>query len=173
MDIVQWAFGHDAGCPLTVEAKGKFREDKLYETPEWFDIVYHYPGGTTVNLRSGPDHREGLTFEGEKGSLYVYRGKLESKPADLIKQLLAAKDVRLEVSTEHWDNWLDCIKTRQKPICAVEIGHRSATVCHLGNIAVRVGRKIAWDPAAEEVIGDRDANRLLLRPYRAPWTLNG
>lgn len=171
MDIVQWAFGHDAGCPLKVEAKAKFRQDKLYETPEWFDIVYHYPGGTTVNLRSGPDHKDGLTFEGEKGTIYVYRGKLESKPAELIKQQLASKDVRLEVSAEHWNNWLDCIRTRQRPICDVEIGHRSATVCHLGNIAVRTARTINWDPAAEECIGDRDANKLLLRPYRASWTL--
>jgi predicted dehydrogenase len=169
LDITQWALGHDAGCPLTVEAKARFRADKLYETPEWFDITYHYPGGVTV--RCGQDHREGLTFDAEKGTLYVYRGKLESLPTDLVKQPLAAKDVRLPVSNEHFENWLECIKSRQPPIADVEIGHRSATVCHLGNIAVRTGRTITWNPTAEEIVGDPEANRLLSRPYRAPWTL--
>jgi predicted dehydrogenase len=169
LDIVQWAFGHDAGCPLTVEAKARFRADKLYETPEWFDITYHYPGGVTVRI--GQDHREGLTFEAEKGTLYVYRGKFESTPPELIKQPPAAADVRLPVSTEHFDNWLECVKSRVRPICDVAIGHRSATVCHLGNIAVRTGRTIRWDPVAQEVVGNPEANRLLSRPYRAPWSL--
>ena len=169
IDIVQWALGHDGGCPLTVEAKARFRADKLYETPEWFDITYHYPGGTTV--RCGQDHREGITFEGEKGALFVYRGKSESTPADILQQPLAAKDVRLPVSTEHFHNWLECIKSRQRPICDVEIGHRSATVCHLGNIAVRTGRTIRWDPAGEQVIGDREAAAMLSRTYRKPYEL--
>jgi hypothetical protein len=60
---------------------------------------------------------------------------------------------------------------RKAPICDVAIGHRSATVCHLGNIAVRVGRKIAWDPAKEQVVGDSEAASMLARPYRAPWSL--
>jgi predicted dehydrogenase len=169
LDIVQWAFGHDNGCPLTVEAKAKFRQDKLYETPEWFDITYHYPGGVTV--RCGQEYPNGVTFEGDKGTMFVYRGKLESTPADLVKTPPAAADVRLPVSTEHFENWLECVKSRQRPICDVEIGHRSATVCHLGNIAVRTGRKITWDPSREEVVGDADANRYLIRPYRAPWSL--
>jgi hypothetical protein len=63
------------------------------------------------------------------------------------------------------------MKSRQKPICDVEIGHRSATVCHLGNIACRLGRKIAWDPGKEQISGDAEAAAMLTRPYRAPWRL--
>ena len=74
-------------------------------------------------------------------------------------------------SGNHHANWLECIKTRKLPICDVEIGHRSATVCHLGNIAVRLGRSIKWDPVKEEFIGDTDAPNMLSRPYRAPWKL--
>ena len=91
--------------------------------------------------------------------------------ARVIKQPLAAGAVRLPVSDEHFENWLGCVKSRRPPICDVEVGHRSATVCHLGNIAVRTGRKITWDPAAEQVVGDAEANRLLSRPYRVPWSL--
>ncbi|HEU5116032.1 MAG TPA: gfo/Idh/MocA family oxidoreductase, partial [Isosphaeraceae bacterium] len=78
-------------------------------------------------------------------------------------------DVHLYVSKEHHQNWLDCIKSREKPICDVEIGHRSATVCHLGNIAVRIGRKLTWNPEKEEIVGDSEAADMLRRPYRKPW----
>src|SRR5688572_18935012 len=113
MDMVQWAFGHDAGCPLTVEAKARFHKDGLYETPEWFDITYHYPGGTTV--RCGQDYTSGVTFEGEKGTMFVYRGKLESTAAELVKRPRGASEVRLPVSNEHFENWLECIKSRKTP----------------------------------------------------------
>jgi predicted dehydrogenase len=169
LDIVQWALGHDGGCPLTVTGRARYRTDQLYETPEWFDLEYQYPGNVTV--RCGQDHKLGITFEGEKGTIYVNRGELQSTPAELIKHSLRTKDVRLEVSRDHYDNWLECIKSRKTPICDVEIGHRSATVCHLGNLALRVGRKITWDPVKEEIVGDREAARLLSRSYRAPWDL--
>ena len=79
--------------------------------------------------------------------------------------------MQLYVSKNHHANWLDCIKSRELPICDVEIGHRSATVCHLGNIAARLGRKIRWDPAKEQIVGDEEAARMVSRPYRAPWAL--
>ncbi|HQA00512.1 MAG TPA: gfo/Idh/MocA family oxidoreductase, partial [Phycisphaerae bacterium] len=68
-------------------------------------------------------------------------------------------------------NWIECIKTRQRPICDVEVGHRSATVCHLGNIAMQLGRPLKWDPVKEQFIDDDAANALLSRPMRAPWHL--
>ena len=71
----------------------------------------------------------------------------------------------------HIRNFLDCIKSRNKPNEDVEEGHLTAAMCHLGNIAMKVGRTLRWDPVKEEVPGDAEANRLLSRPYRAPWTL--
>ena len=88
---------------------------------------------------------------------------------ELLKTELGSSDTRLFVSKDHYQNFLDCIKSRQKPICDVEIGHRSATVCHLGNMAVRLGRKIQWDPAKEQIVGDDQAAAMLTRPYRAPY----
>ena len=69
-------------------------------------------------------------------------------------------------------NWLDCIRTRQRPICDVEIGCRSVTVCHLGNLAYWLKRPLRWDPAKEEFVGDAEANRWLDRPKREPWTIS-
>ena len=84
---------------------------------------------------------------------------------------LPAGDVRLYVSNNHHQNWLECVRSRRAPICDAETGHRSATVCHLGNIALRTGRKLTWDPAREQIVGDADAAAMLTRPYRRPYTL--
>ena len=74
-----------------------------------------------------------------------------------------------QLNVPHWKNWLECIKSRQKPIADVEDGHRVATACHLANISLRVGRKLRWDTDKEEIAGDREASTYLVRPYRKPW----
>lgn len=169
LDIAQWGLGMDDSGPVSIEAKARFNKNHWFEVPEWFHITYQYANGITILC--GQDYKGGTTFEGEKGSIHVNRGKLESSPAAIIKEKLGEKEQRLYASSDHHGNWLDCIKTRKLPICDVEIGHRSATVCHLGNIAVRVGRKITWDPVKEQIRDDKEAAQLLSRPYRAPWVL--
>lgn len=169
LDITQWGLGMDASGPVSIEAKGRFHKDNWYEVPEWVEITYKYENGTTVIC--SPANPMGARFIGEKGEIYVNRGKLESTPEEIIEQPLTDKDVHLYVSRSHHQNWLECIKTRKAPICDVEIGHRSATVCHLGNIALRAGRKITWDPKKEEIVGDAEASKRLSYPYRAPWKL--
>jgi hypothetical protein len=67
-------------------------------------------------------------------------------------------------------NFFDCVRTRKPPICEAEIGHRSVSLCHLGVIAIRLGRKLPWDPAKEAFVGDREANTYLSREMRKPWT---
>jgi hypothetical protein len=110
-------------------------------------------------------------FEGDRGSIYVDRGKLESTPAEIVKEPLGDKDVHLYVSKNHLDNWYACMKSRKLPICDVEIGHRSATVCHLGSLTMRLGRKLKWDPAKEQFLGDAEASQRMSYAYRAPWSL--
>src|SRR5205085_929803 len=117
------------------------------------------------------DIPEGVTFMGEKGEIAVTRGSLKSNPEELAKAEPTTDDVQLYKSDNHHKNFLDCIKSRELPICDVEIGHRSATVCHLGNIVARLGRTIQWDPEKEEIVGDADAATWVQRPYRAPWKL--
>jgi predicted dehydrogenase len=172
LDIAQWGLGMDESGPVEITGKGTFNKDKLYEVTESCEITYQYANGVTVLLGQGVKGiKGGATFEGEKGTIHVDRSSLTSDPAGIVKEPIGDSDVHLYPSGSHHANWLDCIKTRKLPICDVEIGHRSATVCHLGNIAVRLGRTLKWDPAKEEIVGDAEAAKMLSRPYREPWKL--
>ena len=170
LDIAQWGLGMDESGPVSAEAvSARYHKDKWFEVPEFCEIKYEYAGGVT--MLCGQGQKGGTTFEGTDGWIYVARGKIEASKPEILKEPLTDKDVRLYVSGNHHGDWLDCIKSRKNPICDVEIGHRSATVCHLGNIALRAGRKITWDPAKEQIVGDTEAAAMVERPYRAPWSL--
>jgi len=173
LDIVQWGLGRDESGPTTIEATAKFQKDGWYEVPEQSTIIYTYDDGVKVICEQGGKPGPNVLFEGTKGSIAVSRGKIESNPGEIIKTPPGLVDVHLYVSKNHHKNWLDCIKSRALPICDVAIGHRSATVCHLGNIAIRTGRKLTWDPKAEMIVGDTEAAGMLARPYRAPWKIRG
>jgi hypothetical protein len=138
---------------------------------ETFRITHTYANG--VKLIAGQQQKDvpsGVTFIGEKGKIRVNRGSLTSDPGDILELAKSDWPVKLIVSDDHHKNFLDCMRTREKPICDVEIGHRSATVCHLGNIVCRLGRGIQWDPKTEEIVGDSEAQAMVDRPYRKPWT---
>jgi predicted dehydrogenase len=176
LDIAQWGLGMDESGPTGISATATFNKDKWFETPETAKIEYTYANGIKMlcSLGSG-GYPGGTTFEGEKGKVYVNRGKIEvtlngEKVADPYK--LPTGDTKLIVSNGHHNHWLACIKSRELPITDCEIGHRSATVCHLGNIAVRTGKKIVWDPAKEEIVGDPETSKMVGKEYRKPWSLS-
>lgn len=157
-DIAQWALDMDASGPVKIEPPTDGATSGLKFT---------YANGIEM-IHGGPS---GCTFEGELGTIYVDRGKLESTPEAIVKAPLAAGDKRVEHATDHGRNWLDAIKSRQKPICDVEIGHRTASVCHLANLGYQLGRKLTWDPVVERFAGDDEANGLLNREPRDPWKI--
>lgn len=170
LDIAQWGLGMDESGPVSIEGTAKYNQEKLYDVPQWCEIIYEYASG--VKMICGHDQRGGTTFEGAKGTIHVDRKRLESNPAELVEQPVSSDSDQLAANDmSHHANWLDCIRTRKLPICDVAIGHRSATVCHLGNIAVRTGRRITWDPAKEQIVGDAEAAAMISRPYRTPWKL--
>ncbi|MDO8540047.1 MAG: Gfo/Idh/MocA family oxidoreductase [Opitutaceae bacterium] len=172
LDITQWALGMDGSGPVEITGTAMYNAEKLYETPQQFDATYKYANGTVVECSSGTGKfKGGCTFEGEKGTIFVTRGTIQSTPAQILEQPLDEKSVRLYASTNHAQNWLDCIKSRKDPICSVEIGHRSSTVCHLGNIAIRSGKKVVWDPVKERIVGDGELAKWTSRPYRGAWKL--
>lgn len=174
IDIAQWGLGMDDSGPISSEGEATFHPKKFHEVTETCRLTHTYANGVTVVVgQKQSDIPQGATFIGEKGKIFVTRGKITSEPESLLKEPLTASDVHLYESKSHHGNFLDCIKTREKPICDVEIGHRTATVCHLGNIAARLGRKIQWDPAKEQIVGDDEAAAMIARPYRAPFTLEG
>jgi hypothetical protein len=110
-------------------------------------------------------HQGGIRFEGAQGWVFVNRGVLEAHPGSLLKE------AKLRSYDSHIRNFLNCVKLREDPIAPAEVGHRSSTICHLGNIAMLLGRRLSWDPHQERFIDDPAANRMTTRTMRAPWRL--
>ena len=161
-DIIQWALGMDASGPVHFIPKGY--EGAAYQT-------HIYADGTQV-LRDHPrKNNQMIQFIGDQGEVLVSRNdRLETTPASLKDRPLSPNDIHLYVSQQHEGNWIQCIRSRGPTICPAEIGHRTATICHLGAIAERLGRPIHWDPVREEIHGDTEASRWMNRPRRAPYT---
>jgi Oxidoreductase family, C-terminal alpha/beta domain/Oxidoreductase family, NAD-binding Rossmann fold len=166
LDIAQWGNQSDHTGPVKIDGKGEFPKTGLFTTALKSDIKYTYANGVVLYLKTGGG---GTRFEGTKGWVYVNRGKLEAEPKSLLSSVIGPNEIHLYESHDHKGNFLDCVKSRKDPICAVEIGHRSASVCHLGNISMRLNRPLTWDPKAEQFPGDDEANRMLWRSRRAPW----
>ncbi|MFN3650725.1 MAG: Gfo/Idh/MocA family protein [Armatimonadota bacterium] len=171
LDISQWALGMDESGPQWVESRGVLPADaRGYNTATDFEVTYTYANG--VPLIATHRGENGIRFEGEDGWIFVTRGKIEASDQRLLDDPLPSSAIRLYKSDNHYQNWLDCIESRKDPICNAEVGHRSATVCHIGNISLRLGgRKMEWDPKAEKFKDDDEANRMLNRPYRGKWKL--
>jgi hypothetical protein len=140
--------------------------------------VTHRCQSTTSNGPDGSNRGEpredelphGVKFVGSDGWIFVTRGKIEASKPELLSEPLAKKKVALYVSNNHMGNFFDCVRSRKAPICEPEIGHRSVSVCHLGVIAIRLGRKLHWNPAKEQFVGDKEADQFLSRPQRKPFT---
>ena len=160
-DIAQWGLGMDQTGPVEVYPP----DGKQFEM-----LTYRYANGV-VMYRGGGQPPAGVEFIGTEGSVRVTRGAIDTTPKDLVNETFGPNEVRLYKSADHRRDWLDCIRSRSKPICDVEIGHHSALVCHIGNIAYWLNRPLKWDPDAERFVNDAEANRLLSRAMRAPWRL--
>lgn len=170
-DIAQWGIGADGSGPTRIEGKGKFHENGPHDVAGQFEVKYTYGKHGDVVLECHSGGENGVNFYGTNGSIFVSRGTIRASDPDILKIELGALDTRLEDSRDHHENWLDCIHSRKLPICNSDVGHRSVTVCHLGNIAIRLGRPLEWDPEKQEFVNDALANRLVAKPMRAPWHL--
>jgi len=157
-DIAQWGLGMDDSGPVEIIPPA----DPKATT----GVRYLYANGVEMIHDSG---RGGATFIGSEGKIFVDRGKFQATPEALGEEALGDKAIRLYVSSNHLQDWLNCIRSRKLPICDVEIGCRSVTVCHLGNLAYWNHRRLKWDPKNEQFVGDPEANTWLDRAKRAPW----
>jgi predicted dehydrogenase len=182
-DIALWGLGRERGGPVKVS--GKSLKEMIpggFTAASEYAVEYAYADGVTHRCRSTPANawngavldpkgqQHGVKFSGADGWVWVTRGKIEASDPELLRQPLPANAVRLYASNDHMGNFFDCVKSRNAPICEVEIGHRSATVCHIGVIAMRLGRELKWDPKEERFVGDAEANQWLAREPRKPWT---
>jgi predicted dehydrogenase len=178
-DIAQWGLGMDASGPRQIEvvrATAPDRRANCYNCHPHFEVSYTYAngpnGGNGTVLRCMSDGQNGIKFIGEEGRwIFVDRGHIEASDRRLIDDPLPGNATRLEVSNDHMGNFIQCVRSRRQPICNVNVGHRSVTVCHLGNIALRTGHRLRWDSEQERFVGEHseEGNRWLSRERRAPW----
>lgn len=174
LDIAQWGLGMDESGPVSIEGTADFNPDGWYETPDTTDIRYTYANGVTMVCRQKPgakSNEQGTEFVGDKGSLFVYRGGIVAKDPSLLKGVTLPKITGSQANISHVNNFFDCVKSRGTPVADISIGHRSATVCHLGNIAIRTKKKIQWDPKTETIVGDAEAAKWLTKEYRKPYQI--
>jgi predicted dehydrogenase len=192
LDIARWAM--NVRSPVSVAAfGGRFALDDGGETPDVQEVMYQFPGFVltwSVREMNGMSSG-GFDFHGTKGNLSLSRGgfkvtaekwattddaeetgkKKKVDKDDKKKMTEEMTDPGSEQPVAHVRNFLDCVKSRKRPNADVEEGHLSAILCHLGNIATRLGRSLKWDAEKEEIVGDGDANRWLSKEYRKPWVL--
>ena len=170
-DIAQWGMGTEYTGPVEIEGQAEYPKDGLWDVHGPFRIEYTYANGIKLICADDKKNKPGVLFEGTEGWVYVDRGKLDADPKSLLTSTVKPDEIHLYESNNHKANFLECIKSRAETIAPVEVGHRSCTVCLLGEIAMQLGRKLKWDPQQERFTNDDEANRMISRPMRSPWHL--
>lgn len=171
MDIAHWGMGTEFTGPVEIEGRAQFPKDGLWDVHGDFHIEYTYANGVKLIAADEKVHKNGIRFEGDKGWVFVTRGAIDAEPKSLLQETIGAGETKLYVSNYHKGNFYECVKSRSETIAPVEVAHRSCSACLLGDIAMRTGRKLKWDPAKEQFLNDDAATAMLSRTMRAPWRL--
>jgi predicted dehydrogenase len=171
IDIAQWGMATEHTGPIEVEGWAQYPRDGLWNVHGKFRIEYTYANGVKLICAENTKNKQGILFEGTQGWVYVKRRVIDAQPKSLLTSQISPTEIRLYKSNNHKQNFLECIRTRSETVAPVEIGHRSNTICVLGYIAMLLGRKLKWDPKNERFTNDKEANRMLSRPMRSPWSL--
>ncbi len=181
-DIARWAVGLEG--PTEIEGRALVEPVAGgYTAYSEYDVQFTYANGVRHRVKTTADdsifggvvreegQRNGVRFIGSEGWVWVTRGDIQVSDEALLTTPLAEDALRLEVSGDHMRNFFECVGSRKDPICHVEVGHRSASLCHLGVIAMRLGRKLRWDPVAEQFVGEgaEEGNRWVAREMRKPY----
>jgi len=169
-DIAQWGMGTEKTGPVEIKnAKGVFAKDGFYNTAKEFYFECIYKNG--VKLIVSNKERGGVTFEATEGRVWADRGRHDARPKSLLNSVIGPDEINLYRSDNHSRNFIDCVISRKEPVAPIETAHRSITISHLGNIAMRLERDLKWNPEKEYFINDDGANRMLSRAMRSPWHL--
>ncbi|MEI6189740.1 MAG: Gfo/Idh/MocA family oxidoreductase [Chitinophagia bacterium] len=187
VDCAHWAMDTEYTGPLEISGHADFPKSGLWNVHGLFQTEGIYANGVKMIISN--EIPNGIKFVGTEGWIFVTRGDYRASSSDpipknaekalsasndkIIQSVIGANEINLYRSTEQHGNWLDCIKSRVQPISPVEIGHRSCSTCLLHHIAMKLKRKIYWDPMYERFINDDEANTLLNRPHRFPYEIKG
>ncbi len=181
VDIAQWAADADHTGPISVEGQGVVPEDGLFDTITSWESEQTYASGVKLlHMDHGTarkrfpqlrGHAMGMLFIGSEGWVHVKRGYINAQPESLLKTVIGPDEIRLPRSNDHRRNFLDCVRSRRQTVSPIETAVRSEAVAQQADIAIRLGRRLEWDPVREEFPGDPEANKKLSRPMRSPWHL--
>lgn len=183
-DSAAWGMDTELTGPISVEAVAQFPVSGLWDVHGDFMVKAEYANGITMFTSGG--FPNGIRYEGTDGWIFVSRGRYQATASDPVAQERSSRalnasdpeiltseigenEIHLYVSEEQHGNWLDCIQSRKDPISPAEIGHRACTVCLISHIAMKLPRKLYWDPGKEKFKDDDEANSMLSRPQRAPY----
>ncbi len=177
-DLALWAVEPMLQGPVEIEGKGVFPKDGLWDAAIDYHIEYHYTGsGLRVITDSvNPDGSvptRGIRFEGTDGWLFIqiHGGHMTADPPEVLREPIADNEIRLHRSPGHHEDWFRAIRSRGPTVAPAEDGHRTASFCHLGNIALLLERKLTWDCRTERFLDDGEANNHVRPPVREPWSL--
>lgn len=181
-DIALWGIGLEPSGPSIVEGKALVEMiPNGFSAASEFEVNYTYANGVTHTCRSttadtwsggvgdSKGQRNGVKFIGADGWIWVTRGNIQASSPDLLTTPLGASATRLYASNDHMSNFFDCMRSRKPAVAEAQIGHRAASLCHLGVISIRLGRKLKWDPKNQTFIDDKEANGFLAREMRKPY----
>jgi len=187
VDAAHWGMGTEYTGPIEVEGKAEYPKSGLWDVHGEFDVYAKYANGVSMHISSR--YPNGVRFEGTEGWIFVTRGAervtasdptapdegpapLQASDPKILQAEIPANGIHLYESPEQHLNWLQCIQSRRQPVAPVEVGHRSGSACLVAYIAMKLGRKLTWDPVREVCVGDEQANAMRSRPQRKPYGTN-
>jgi len=168
LDILVWGYDTHKTGPWEVEGKAFIPTEGRNDVVMHWDVHFEFANGVKMDFRPGGDYTQ---FTGTEGWIGISRGGIKADPPSLLKIQLKPDDVHLPESRNHGGNFLEAVKTRTDPVSNIEDAVHSDIISHVSDIAIRCGRKVVWDPVAEQFVGDDEANRRVKRAWREPWTL--
>lgn len=192
LDIALWGGKDKMTGPWEVEGKGAFPTEGVCDTATTWDVNFKFKSGLRMNYqglfisdntgevlnqvsafekRYGKTQSHGTAFEGSEGWVHVNRAGINAHPKSLLDAPLGSGDTHLYKSNHHVRNFLDCVKSRKETVCPVDEAVRADTLCHVSDVAIRLGHKVTWDAEAETFLNDAQANERLNRAMRSPWRI--
>jgi len=176
IDIAHWGLGLDRTGPIEIEANGVFPREGIFDAPVEYSIHAKYASGVEIHYANSRQvqHGMGVCWYGDQGWIHVDRdNRLFASDPKILQEKIGENEIHLYRNLDHHQNLLDCIRTRQETITPCQVAHRSISAALLGEIAMLTGRKLKWNPDTQEFIGDPIASRMLRRPFRGPWKIEG
>jgi predicted dehydrogenase len=177
LDIAQWGNGTDRTGPVEIEGRGVYPTDGFNDTAIDWHVEMTYANGVKLIFTSTHNHvnspEVGARFEGTEGWVMAHGNacSIKAEPASLLRSVIGPEEIHLRRSDNHAVHFLECVRSRRETVAPAEVAHRSTSLCLLSDIAMRLGRKLRWNPDAETFVDDDEANRFLGRAMRSPWTV--